>query len=117
MNKNDDFIIKFQYGGMNKDLDCEPEESEMFGILCSMYEALGRNPEALDFERYSSNYVTVKLGEWDVARMHWGPRSKWVMFPTVEISSTKHKVTAPEDVRQFKDLLEESVEFIEKYSS
>ena len=81
-----------------------------------MFELLGKNPNELDLERYSTNYLTIKLGEWDLARYLWGPRSKWIQFPTVEVSKVKHKIKTPEEVEQFSELLQKSVEQIEKYS-
>lgn len=105
-----------QYGGKEKALECEPEEEEIFNILCSMFEELGRNPEKLDFVRLSDNYVSAKIDEWDLARFHWGPRSKWIQFPTIEASKVKHKIKTPEEVEQFSELLQKSVEHIAKYS-
>lgn len=104
-----------EYGGKEKDLDCEPEELEMFTILCEMYEDLGKNPEDVQLTRYSDNYVTAKLGEYDLARIHWGPRAKWVVFPVVEKHKEKHKVKAPEDIRAFKDSVKYSIENIENW--
>ena len=105
-----------QYGGKEKALECEPEEEEIFNILCAMFGEIGKNPEQLDFVRLSDNYVTAKLGEWDLARFHWGIHAKWVLFPTVENSKTKHRIHAPEEIKQFSELLQKSAEHIEKYS-
>ena len=115
MTKIEDYF-RIEYGGKVKDLDCKPEEQEMFGILCSLFADIGRDPEELVFQRYSNDYVTAKLGEWDLARLHWGKRAKWILFPTIEISSTKHRIQAPEEIREFSDLIRKSVEHIEKYS-
>lgn len=104
-----------EHGGKEKGLDCEPEESEMFAILRSMYEDLGKNPEDIKLVRYSDNYVTAKLGESDLARIHWGPRAKWIVFPSTERHTNRHNVKAPEDVRNFEDLLKDSVENIEEW--
>lgn len=108
--------FSIQYGGKEKALECEPEEEEIFNILCAMFEEIGRNPEQLDFVRLSDNYVSSKLGEWDLARFHWGPRSKWIQFSSIESSKTKHRIYAPEEIKQFSELLQKSVEHIEKYS-
>ena len=108
--------FEVQYGGKVKDFDGKPEDFKIFRIICSMFELLGKNPNELDLERYSTNYLTIKLGEWDLARYLWGPRSKWIQFPTVEVSKVKHKIKTPEEVEQFSELLQKSVEQIEKYS-
>lgn len=116
MKKDDDNVFTIQYGGRVKELNCEPEEAEMFGILCKMYEDTGRDSASLVLERYSKDYLSVKLGEWDVVRIHWGPRSKWILFPAFEKHSERHKIFATEDIRAFSDLLQKTVEHIEKYS-
>lgn len=109
------YAPRVEHGGKEKGLDCEPEESEMFAILCSMYEDLGKNPEDIKLVRYSDNYVTAKLGESDLARIHWGPRAKWIVFPSTERHTNRHNIKAPEDVRAFGDLLKDSVENIEQW--
>lgn len=104
-----------QYGGKEKALECEPEEEEVFNILCSMFAEIGRNPEKLDFVRLSDNYVSAKYGESDIARFHWGPRSKWIKFPIYDRPKDRRKITSPEDVRQYSDVFKDAVESIEKY--
>lgn len=111
----DHIYFEIQYGGKERDLNCEPEENEIFNILCSMFEEIGRNPEQLDFVRLSDNYVSAKYGESDIARFHWGPRSKWIKFPIYDRPKDRRKITSPEDVRQYSDVFKDAVESIEKY--
>ena len=108
--------VYVQYGGKEKELDTEDEEEQIFDILSSLFEQLGRNPEELDFVRLSDNYVTAKLGEWDLARFHWGKRAKWIKFTVIEPTNERHVIQSPEDVKQFADLVEKTVNHIEKYS-
>lgn len=102
--------------GQERELDSEPEEREIFNILCSLFADLGRDSKEVKLVRVSDDYVTAKLGEWDLARFHWGPRSKWILFPTLERLDMKHKIKTPEEVEQFSELLQKSVEHIAKYS-
>ena len=114
--KKVDVGFSFANYGQERELDSEPEEREIFNIIYSLFADLGRDPKEVKLVRVSDDYVTAKLGEWDLARFHWGPRSKWIQFPTVEVSKVKHKIKTPEEVEQFSELLQKSVEHIAKYS-
>ena len=102
--------------GQERELDSEPEEREIFNIICSLFADLGRNPEEIKLVRVSDDYVTAKLGEWDLARFHWGPRSKWIKFPLYDRPKDRRKITSPEDVRQYAGTLKDTVAHVEKYS-
>lgn len=115
-NKKEEPLFEVRYGGKRKVRDCEPEEWMMFDKVYIMFKSFGGNPGELRFERYSKDYLTAKYGEWDLARIHWGPRSKWIMFPTVEHSSTRHRIHSVDEVLQFEDLIKRSMEHIEEYS-
>lgn len=101
--------------GQERDVDCEPEEQEMFDAVQKMFVDAGKEPDELKLVRKSDNYVTAKYGLSDIARFHWGKKAKWIFFPTKEQFKDRHKVLFPEDVLQFGDLVKESVELIDKY--
>lgn len=101
--------------GQERELGSEPEEREIFNILCSLFADLGRDPKEVKLVRVSDDYVTAKLGESDIARFHWGPRSKWIKFPIYDRPKDRRKITSPEDVRQYSDVFKDAVESIEKY--
>ena len=70
----------------------------------------------VELVRRSDNYVSAVIGMWDLARIKFTPRAKWVAFPTAEAGPPKHRITAPEDVAEFENLLKESIKIITKYS-
>jgi len=70
----------------------------------------------LQLVRVSDDYVTAKYGEWDLARIKYTNRAKWVKFPTVEAAKEKHGIEKPDDVLRFHQLIIESINHIEKYS-
>lgn len=102
--------VRMVGGGCGKDQEWEPEEQEMFDILSAMFVDLGRKPEEIEIVRRSDNYITAKFEEYDLARFHWGPRSKWIQFPMVESSKSKHQIKSPEEIVKFKDLIEFSIQ-------
>ena len=102
-------MIEINYG-QQRDLICTEEERQIFFIL---QELAGTG---LDLVRRSDNYVSVTLGDWDVARIKYTNRAKWIQFPILDRGSEKHKIGSVEDARSFADLVIKSVEHIKKYS-
>ena len=100
--------IKFANYGQEREVNATDEELKMFDVL---KEATGLD---LRLTRKSDSYVTAMYNDWDLARFKFTPRAKWIAFPIVEVGTTKHKITAPEDVAGFGDLLASSIEIIEK---
>lgn len=96
--------------GQQRDLICTEEEREIFEKIKEMSGA------GLDLVRRSDNYVTASLGEWDLARIKYTNRAKWIQFPIFDRGSAKHKIEDVNDVSAFTDLITESVEHIRKYS-
>lgn len=97
--------------GQERDLDETDGEIEIFEIIKEMAGEPG-----IELVRRSDNYVTAVYNEWDLARIKYSERAKWVIFPTVEAGSKKHYIEELEDVRDFADLLEKSMAHIRKYS-
>lgn len=102
--------VQFAHYGERRDLNATDEEKTIFEILQEM------SPKELEFCRVSENYVTAKLGEWDVARFKYTDRARWIKFPTVESSKEKHLLESPDDVRDFDELVKTTLAHIEKYS-
>lgn len=95
------------YGEL-RDVNANNEEVQIFNILLDM-------SEHLEIVRVSDNYLTARLGEWDVARFKFTQRAKWIYFPIFEKQSERHKIETPEDVRNYAELVENSAAHINKY--
>lgn len=102
--------IKFQNYGQERDRIATESEIEIFTLLS---ELSGRDD--LQLVRKSDQYVSAVLGDWDVARIKYTPRAKWVVFPVAEPKAVKHRIEDPEDVAEFRPLIEQSIEHIIKY--
>ena len=107
----DKVSIKFAHYGEERDIDATAEELEIFGILQEM-----TAPKEIRLVRVSSNYVSAKLGDWDLARFKYTDRTAWIFFPTLEKQKDKHQISAPADVRDFSNIVQKSLAHIEKYS-
>lgn len=103
--------IKFANYGQERERIATESEAQIFELLKQM-----SGIDELRLVRKCDDYVTAMFGEWDVARIKYTPRAKWVVFPTVEKGSTKHRIESPEEVLQLDDLLQKSIEHIRKYS-
>ena len=104
--------IKFANYGQQRDLNATAQEIEIFEIIKEM-----AAPADLELLRKSKDYVTAALGEWDLVRIKYTDRAKWIAFPTVESGSKKHRITTPTDVKEYADLLADSITHIRKYSN
>lgn len=82
-----------------------------------IYEYLKALPgcEDLQLVRKSDNYVSALLGDWDLARFKYTTNAKWITFPVIESSKTKHRLDSPSDAADFADIVSDSVAHIAKY--
>ena len=103
--------VQFSNYGQERERIATETEIEIFEIIRTL-----SCREDLQLVRKSDNYVSAVLGDWDLARFKYTPRAKWIIFPVIELGSTKNKISAPEDVRNFADLITESLAHIDKYS-
>ena len=103
--------IKFANYGQMRDVNATEEEIRIFELIRETTE------RELDLVRRSDSYVTAVLGDWDLARFKFTQRAKWVSFPAVEAGAPKHKITHPDDVVSFADLIAESLSVIDKYQN
>lgn len=103
-------MVQFANYGQARERIATESELEIFEILKQL-----ANVANLELVRKSDNYVTAVLGEWDLARFKYTQRAKWILFPILERPKEKHKITDPDDVRQFGDLVSGSLAVIKKY--
>lgn len=101
--------VKFSDYGQLRDIDCTDGEYEIFELLRQL------SGEDLELVRRSNDYVTALLGEWDLARIKYTARAKWIVLPVIDRGSTKRRITSVEDVRQHEEDLAKSIEHIKKY--
>ena len=104
-------IFKMVNHGQLRDLNATDQEIEIFEIVKEM-----AAPENVELCRRSDNYVTVALGDWDLARIKYTERAKWIQFPAIEAASKKHRIASTNDVRDMADLVDNSLAHIRKYS-
>lgn len=102
--------IRFADYGQERERIATEGELAMFGILKKMV-----NDPNLKLIQKSDQYVSVVLGEYDLARIKYTPRAKWIVFPLSERRSEKLRIDSPGDVAQFSDLVRSSLDTIEKF--
>ena len=108
--------LNFAHYGEERDVNATDEEKQIFAIVRDMFKAKGYDPMQLDLTRKSDSYVTVALGDFDVIRMKYTDRAKWITIPYAEAKAERHHIEAPEDVRQFDDLLNGNLAYISRYA-
>ena len=106
-------MVSVAHYGEERDLICTEEERLIFEHIKVMFEELGLSSSQLKLVRVSDGYVTAKVEPWDIARIKYTNRAKWVFFPTSE--KEKVNITSPDDVETLKDQLTRTVEIIDKY--
>ncbi len=105
------YEIRFASYGQKRDRNATEHELEVFEILRTYVE-----DDEVELVRKCDEYVTAEMRGWDLARIKFTPRAKWVMFPSVEVKQKKHYIEQPEDVRDFEDLIRASIETIKKFT-
>ena len=105
--------LEFAHYGENRSVDATDEELEIFEELQGLT-ALSGLPASLELVRRSDKYVTAAVGDYDLARFKFTARAKWIMYPLAE-TSKKHKIEAVEDIHEYDDLADVSVEKIIKH--
>lgn len=104
--------FKFAHYGEERDLDCTEEELEIYDLLNELSDG-----EDLKLVRKSPNYVTVMLNDWDIARVKYTDRTKWIKFPLLQTDNEKYEISAPEDVRELQKPLLRSIKMIAEINS
>lgn len=103
------FELKFANYGQARELNATLEEVEIFKIIRNIVVAADFDEAPLNLVRKADNYVTAKYGDWDIARIKFTERSKWIVLPVVGGSKNKHTLNAPEDVKALLPDIVESV--------
>lgn len=113
----DDIMNMFQFAhyGEKRDVNATDEECQVFDILCSLLKDKGA-PEQLELVRKSNDYVAAAIGDYDLVRMKYTARAKWVMFPYTDSGTTKHYITSPSDVAGYGELIDTALAWIRKYN-
>lgn len=101
--------------GEERDLICTEEEREIYDNLYRLIEESEYDTSPLRLVRVSENYVTAKYYEWDLVRMKYTTRAKWLVFPTAEAAAPKNRITSPDDIKDYVDLIMKSIEVIMRY--
>ena len=113
--KDNDFGLLFAHYGEEREVDATDEEKQLFGIVCDMAKEHGC--EQITLVRKSDNYVTAAIGDYDIARMKYTDRAKWITFPYAEAKAVKHYIQDPNDIKEFDDLLIKAIEQIKKWGA
>lgn len=97
--------------GQERDLICTEEEREIYARVCGMLE-----DTAPRLVRTSKDYVTIKYGDYDLLRLKYTNRSKWLVFPMLESGSVKHYIDGLEDLEDYRTVIEDSLAEIKRFS-
>jgi len=106
--------FKISGAGNYERVEATDGEIEMFDVIESILDGC-ELPAPLVLARKSSGYVSAVIGDWDLARIKYTERAKWIVLPVIEAGSKKHYVEEPRDVFSFAEELLNSVAHIRKY--
>ena len=95
--------------GQERELICTEEERQIFDLISDHFPA-----DDLRLVRVSDDYVTIKRNEWDIARIKYTNRAKWIILPCIEVGSVKHKIQSVDDCAAYFDQIRESIEIARK---
>ena len=102
-------MLEFAHYGEERELNATPEELQIAEFVSGLF-------EGAELVRVSPSYIPVKKGDWDVIRIKYSDRARWVKIPIVDPGSTKRRLESVGDVEQFKDDILKALEHIAKYS-
>lgn len=103
-------MVEFGNYGQERDLICTEEERVMFDWVSEHFP-----DDDLRLVRVSDNYVSVKRGDWDIVRLKFTNRAKWLMFPSIESGTNKFPIDEPREIEDFFASVLESIETAKKY--
>ena len=101
--------IKFANYGQEREINANPEESQIAEIIFSEFP-----DEPLHLVRVSDEYVTIKRGDWDIVRIKYTERAKWIMFPIFE-RKVKHYIEDVSEVEDYVASVADSINHAKKY--
>lgn len=103
--------VSMAHNGEQRDLVCTEEERMVFDELVQI--CSGQDlPEQLRLVRVSDNYVTARIGDYDLARFKYTNRAKWISFPLVPPGSEKHRFEDVQDIQDMTALVLKSLEAV-----
>lgn len=105
-----DYEVKVANYGQERELNCTPEELEISERVLAEFP-----DERLRLVCVSNDYATVKRGSWDIVRLKYTKRAKWLMFPTLEAKKVKHYIERPDEVDDYMALIKDSIDHAKKW--
>lgn len=106
--------FEFAHYGEERDIDATEGEWLMYEGIIKLISDCGGDLSIPRLTRVSSGYVTVKYGDWDVARVKYTDRAKWVIFPYT--SNEKNRISSPEEVSQFGEFVQAFLDGYNKFN-
>lgn len=103
--------IKFANYGQERERIATETELEIFETIRSLSGA-----DDVDLVRKCDDYLSVVIGEWDLARIKYTPRAKWVVLPLSEYGTKKLRIESPGDVAVLAGPIKKSVETIRSFT-
>ena len=98
--------------GQEREVNANPDENEIAEWVLNYFPS-----ENLRLIRKSNEYVTVKRGDWDIVRIKYTERAKWLMFPTIEAKQKKHYLEDKFEVENYVAAMHDSIEHAKQYDS
>ena len=105
-------MLNFAHYGEERDLNATPEELK----ICELIAEMLPSQEGTRVVRKSDDYITLMFGEWDLARVKYTPRAKWVNLSVVDKGNFKRRIADVSQVEEFREDVIRSYEHILKYS-
>lgn len=91
--QNEEAGFRFAHYGEQRDLNATDGELEMYETICELLDDDGLDASQLELVRKSDSYLSVVLGETDVARIKHSDRVKWIVLPYVH--KDKIRINSP----------------------
>lgn len=82
--KNEEAGFRFAHYGDQRELNATDGELELYETICEILEDEGCDADQLELVRKSDSYLSIVLGETDVARIKFTDRVKWILLPYVK---------------------------------
>ena len=95
--------------GQEREVNANPDENEIAEWVLNYFPS-----ENLRLVRKSNEYVTVKRGDWDIVRIKYTERAKWLMFPILE-TKKKHYIEDKSEVVDYEASIADSISHAKKY--
>ena len=96
--------------GQEREINATPGEKQIAEWILNEFP-----DENLRLVRVSSEYVTIKRGEWDIVRMKYTDRAKWLMFPSIESGKKKYYIEDAAEVEDFVASIDDSIETAKRF--